>query len=265
VEALTVILPTYNERENLEYLVPQILEGEWPFPDDALRVIIVDDQSSDNTSELIKEIQKSDKRVILKVRADKPSLPQSIWEGIQAAETDFVAWLDADGSMPISDLIRFARITHLEELDVLIGSRFVFGGGYKGLNVVGKTSLLQFYRNIKMSQDSILAVVLSRALNEFLRLVLRTGIRDLTSGFLISRKSLISPRDFDAVYGDYCPILIRRLIYRGAAIREVGYTCLPRQFGISKTGASLPTYLRRGFPYIWGALREIFVTRQKGS
>jgi dolichol-phosphate mannosyltransferase len=261
MNGLTVILPTYNERQNLEYLVPQILKSKWPFPSVSLKVIVVDDQSTDGTSNLVQKLNELDTRISFIERSSKASLPLSIWDGINAATTDYVAWLDADGSMPIRDLVRFVSIAHLEDVDVVIGSRFVTGGGYKGLNVIGRTSLFQFYKNIKNSQDSILAVILSRGLNEFLRLVLRTGVRDLTSGFIVSKKSLIAAEDFKAVYGDYCPILIRRLVFRGATIREVGYTCLPRRFGVSKTGASLPTYVRRGIPYILSALRELLSTR----
>lgn len=265
MRSLTVILPTFNEKQNLEYLVPQILESNWSFPGSALRVVIADDNSTDGTSELVRRFMAIDSRVSLIERSGPPSLPLSIWEGINSSKTEYVAWLDADGSMPISDLVRFVAIAHLEEVDVVIGSRFVVGGGFKGLNEIGKTSIRQFYRNIRNSQDSVLAVILSRALNEFLRLVLRAGVRDLTSGFVVSRRPLIFAGDFDADYGDYCPILIRRLVFRGASIREIGYTCLPRQFGISKTGTSLPTYMRRGFPYILSALREVSLGAPKNS
>jgi dolichol-phosphate mannosyltransferase len=263
VRNLTIVLPTFNEKENLEYLLPQILESTWPFPSSELQVVVVDDRSTDGTSQLVNKIRGADSRVILLERNSAPSLPLSIWEGIQFAPTEYVAWLDADGSMPIADLVRFVAIAHLEDVDVVIGSRFVVGGGYKGLNVVGRTSIMEFYKNIRNSQDSVVAVILSRCLNEFLRLVLRAGVRDLTSGFIVARKSFIASRDFEASYGDYCPILIRRLVFRGAAIREIGYTCLPRAYGVSKTGSSLYTYLRRGFPYLWSAVREILRSESK--
>jgi hypothetical protein len=168
-----------------------------------------------------------------------------------------VAWLDADGSMPIKDLVKFTLMARTQALDVVIGSRFVSGGGFKGLNEVGKTSIRDFYSNLRGSQDSFLAVILSRVLNRFLRLILRSGVKDLTSGFMVARKALILEKDFHAAYGDYCPILIRRLYLRGAKMQEVGYLCLPREFGESKTGSSLIAYLRRGFPYIAKSLLEV--------
>jgi dolichol-phosphate mannosyltransferase len=257
INDLTIILPTYNERQNLELLIPEILRSAWEIDENKLHVIVVDDNSTDGTLEILEKYQALDHRFSYIVRQASPSLPLSILEGIRAAETEFVAWLDADGSMPIRDLLRFSSAVRLENLDVVIGSRFVVGGGFKGLNEVGKTSLLDFFENLNRSKDSVLAVLLSRALNEFLRIVLRAGVRDLTSGFLIVRKTFIEDRDFEASYGDYCPILIKRLVIRGAVIREIGYLCLPRMFGESKTGTSLRTYVRRGLPYIFRSIKEV--------
>jgi dolichol-phosphate mannosyltransferase len=255
---LTVILPTYNEKENLAILVPEILEADWPFDIQNLKVIVVDDNSLDGTATLLKNFELGDPRFSFIIRVSDASLPRSIYDGIHASETSYVAWLDADGSMPIKDLVRFVTIAKSSGADVVIGSRFVPGGGFKGLNEVGKTSLLAFYRNLRSSQDSFLAVILSRALNEFLRLILRAEIRDLTSGFIVARKSYIREEDFIAEYGDYCPILIKRFVARGANMQEVGYLCIPRQFGESKTGSSLYTYIKRGLPYISRSIREAF-------
>jgi dolichol-phosphate mannosyltransferase len=255
---LTVVLPTYNEKQNLEILVPEILNGDWGFPSMNLRVIVADDNSNDGTSHVLEKLAALDERFSFIIRPGAPSLPLSIWDGVNAAETEFVAWLDADGSMPIKDLIRFASIANSGNLDVVIGSRFVAGGGFKGLNEVGRTTFRDFYKNLKHSQDSILAVVLSRGLNEFLRIILRAGVRDLTSGFIVARKDLIKDYDFKADYGDYCPILIKRMVLRGARIQEVGYLCLPRIYGESKTGSSISTYIRRGLPYLSRSLREVF-------
>jgi dolichol-phosphate mannosyltransferase len=255
--SLTVILPTFNERQNLEILIPEILDGLWDIPRDKINVIVVDDNSNDGTLIVLQKFAALDTRFSYIVRSISPSLPMSIWDGINDAKSEYVAWLDADGSMPIKDLMRFVSIASSEKLDVVVGSRFVVGGGFKGLNEVGRTTIKDFYSNLKVSQDSILAVLLSRGLNEFLRVILRAGIRDLTSGFIVARKNLLKEADFFANYGDYCPILIKRLVLRGAKIQEVGYLCLPRLYGESKTGSSIISYVRRGLPYISRSMREV--------
>jgi len=152
--------------------------------------------------------------------------------------------------MPISDLKRMWIQAKYSNFDFVIGSRFVNGGGFKGMNVVGRTTLRQFIQNIRQSQDSFAAIFLSRALNYFLRALLRCGVRDLTSGFMLIRRELIKENDIRGAYGDYCPPLIYRLVRRGTPFVELGYICLPRQFGESKTGATLRQYIRRGLPYI---------------
>ena len=258
--SLTIILPTYNEKSNLEILLPEILSTSWPVD---IKVLVVDDNSKDGTNAYVDSVSSLDKRVQIQVRESAPSLPLSIWDGVKSSKSDFVAWLDADCSMPINDLLNLVCTCIDQKLDGVVGSRFCEGGGFKGLNLVGKTSLPQFYRNVRTSKDSIVAILLSRLLNVFLRLVLRAGVKDMTSGFFVVRKSFIEEKDFVASYGDYCPVLIRRLSRRGAKLKEVGYICIPRMYGESKTGSTIMQYLLRGFPYIWRSLIEILPLRSR--
>ena len=222
------------------------------------QILVADDNSKDGTQELVKEFSKRDERVQLVKRSGPPSLPDSIWDGINASQNDFVAWLDADGSMPIAALRMMWEELSKQDADVVIGSRFVTGGGFKGLNQVGKTSIREYFHNIRNSQDSFLAVVLSKFLNIFLRICLKCGVKDMTSGFIISKRKLILQDDISGGYGDYFPKFVYRVSRRTTKIIEVGYVCLPRKYGESKTGANLMQYLRRGIPYISVALSERF-------
>ena len=248
--SLTIILPVLNERENLEVLIPQVLS--WASTEHAPRisVLVVDDSSSDGSGEFVKSISSRDARVTLLERMGAASLPNSISDGVKASNSDFVAWLDADGSMPISHLEQMWISARTNSFDLVIGSRFVKGGGFKGMNQVGKTTPIQFARNLKNSEDSFIAVILSRGLNYFLRLALPCGVQDLTSGFILVRRSALIETKIEGAYGDYCPSLIYELVKKNVKTLELGYVCLPRQFGSSKTGANLIDYLRRGLPYI---------------
>ena len=137
---LTIILPTINECENLEKLIPQIVGNI----DNSLvkdyEIIVVDDGSTDNTKQLIHNLNSKNENIKLFERKTQPSLPMAIYDGINKSNYEYVMWLDADGSMPattIKDLISLQS----ENLDnVIIGSRFVKGGGYKGIQEIGKTS-----------------------------------------------------------------------------------------------------------------------------
>jgi hypothetical protein len=169
-----------------------------------------------------------------------------------------VAWLDADGSMPAQVLYEMYLEFSSSDLEVIIGSRFVKNGGFKGLNEHGRTSLFQFLQNLRQSEDSAIAVILSRILNVFLRLVLNTGIKDVTSGFILTYRHFVTNEKFVGRYGEYFPVLIKGMSRKNLQMKEYGYVCLPRTFGVSKTGSSLPEYMARGFPYIYFSFKMLF-------
>lgn len=253
--SLTVILPVFNERDNLDFLIPQILTWASSPAAPEISILVVDDGSSDGSADLVKSLSSRDSRVRLLERKQAASLPNSISDGVRTTNSDFVAWLDADGSMPISHLEKMWLYSKSYAYDLVIGSRFVEGGGFKGMNEIGKTTPIQFFKNLQNSEDSIMAVILSRALNLFLRACLPCGIHDMTSGFILVKRSFLQKVNIAGEYGDYCPSLIYELCRQGLRTHELGYVCLPRRFGNSKTGASLSDYIRRGLPYISRAVK----------
>ena len=252
---LSVVLPTFNEAENLKILIPELLVMANLLKLTNFQVLVADDNSSDGTQDLVDKISSKDSRVRLVKRSGRPSLPDSIWDGIEASQNEFVAWLDADGSMPISTLQLMWETAISQGSDVVIGSRFVSGDGFKGLNQVGKTTIREYIHNIRNSQDSFLAVVLSKLLNVFLRICLKCGVKDMTSGFVIAKRILISKDDISGNYGDYFPKFVYRVSRRTTQIIEVGYVCLPRKHGESKT-APFPTSFE--FP-VTGALFSLVI------
>jgi glycosyltransferase involved in cell wall biosynthesis len=220
-------------------------------------IVVVDDGSNDGTKELMHEFGKLYPNLIFVERQAPDGLPGAIFSGISSASGDLVAWLDADGSMPITVLHAMYLEFTAHDLDVVIGSRFVENGGFKGLNERGRTTLWQFFENLRRSEDSALAVVLSRLLNLFLRIVLNAGVKDVTSGFILTHKRLVENEKFVGRYGEYFPVLMKSMSQRNLRIKEYGYVCLPRAFGVSKTGSSLPEYIAKGFPYIYFSFKKL--------
>lgn len=256
---ISVILPTINEAGNLSFLIPQLLENETQ--ETHFQIIVVDDSSVDGTQELVREFSKKNSNVSLIERENPNGLPGAILAGIQESKGDLVAWMDSDGSMPIDVLIKMLRFQQVNQLDLVIGSRFVSGGGFKGLNESGSTSIFQFIRNIHNSQDKVLAVFLSRILNMSLRILLRSKIKDITSGFILIKRDLIINQSFIGSYGEYCPILLSRLEQQKIKLAEFGYVCIPRIYGESKTGQNLFDYIKRGFPYLHVAVKEMLTNK----
>jgi glycosyltransferase involved in cell wall biosynthesis len=187
---LSVVLPVLNERDNLAELIPELCSALSPVLE-GLEIIVVDDSSTDGTDLLLADLASRDARVRYISRKGLPaSLPESLTDGVRAASFDHVAWMDADGSMPpesLVDLVRAYRSSS-EINPTVVGSRFITGGGFKGIETVGETSVLQVIRNLRNSNDSLSAVLLSRVLNGYLWLLLGRCCRDLAP---VKRASLI--------------------------------------------------------------------------
>jgi glycosyltransferase involved in cell wall biosynthesis len=249
---LSVVLPVLNERDNLRDLIPELLAELTPVVE-RMEIIVVDDASTDGTDELVKSMTLTDSRVRYHSRAGKSaSLPQSLSDGVHDAKFTHVAWLDADGSMPafaLKDLVGAYQSLDGDS-PIVVGSRFVRGGGFKGVEVVGETSLLQVVRNLRNSNDSLSGVILSRILNRYLWLVLKRCCRDLASGFVVAKRDDVLSIGFRGSYGDYCVRFIFLAFQAGHQIVELPYVCQVRRHGISKTGTTLADFARRGLPYL---------------
>ena len=140
-QEISIILPVLNEEENLKFLIPDILRilGEIGISDH--EIIVVDDNSTDNTCEIVNEFISSNLSVVYKLRSGVKSLPLSIFEGIEIAKYENVLWLDADGSMDAESIKTILNTFFKDNCDVVIGSRFIEGGGYKGLEKNTKSTL----------------------------------------------------------------------------------------------------------------------------
>lgn len=116
---LSIILPTYNERENIALLIPQLVEA---FSDVAHEILVVDDSSPDGTGEVVEEIARRFPQVRLLTRREKTGIGSALRAGYAAASGEIILSSDADLSYPVSDLRALyerARGGH----DLVIGSR----------------------------------------------------------------------------------------------------------------------------------------------
>ena len=248
---ITVILPTINEEENLKILIPELIDVFFTKDEIKYEILVVDDGSTDNTVELIRKMNIENNRVKIISRTATASLPSSIYEGIVSSNSEYVLWMDADGSMPVYDVKRLIDEQLKNPDTVIIGSRFVEGGGYKGTGTDKEKSLSKTIKNVYESEDSVLAVFLSKIFNSLLVFLLKSEVKDITSGFIIGRKEYFKKDIFeDANYGDYFIFLVLSLMKRNIEIKEIGYVCLTRIAGYSKTSNSFLDLFKKGLPYI---------------
>jgi dolichol-phosphate mannosyltransferase len=249
--SFTIILPTFNESNNVGVLINQIFEV---FEDlDDFHILVIDDQSTDGTQTEVTAISNVNNKVKLFVRDNPDGLTGAIKYGISITNTKYVGWMDADGSMPASALLKLWTAFD-SETDLTVGSRFIIGGGFKGVTEKSR-NFISVYKNLKQSNDSIVAMLLSRILNKFLRLILTNRVKDLTSGFIIIRRNKLNLLDLQGYYGEYCPVFLYKCFRRDLKILEVPYINQPRKFGESKTGTNLITLIKRGIPYITSAVK----------
>jgi dolichol-phosphate mannosyltransferase len=249
---LSVVLPVLNERDNLAELIPELCAVLTPVLDE-LELIVVDDSSTDGTDNLMAELVRGNERIryISRVGLAR-SLPNSLSDGVRAARFPHVAWMDADGSMPPDSLreLVFSYRASSEADSIVVGSRFVSGGGFKGVEVVGETSFWQVVRNLRGSNDSFSAVLLSRILNRYLWMILDRCCRDLASGFIIAERNTVLQLGLRGSYGDYCVRFLYLAHKNKHPLVEVPYVCQLRRHGYSKTGTTLLGLLKRGVPYV---------------
>ncbi|MBI4402855.1 MAG: glycosyltransferase [Deltaproteobacteria bacterium] len=219
---LSLILPTLNERQNVVELIGQLLES---LPDIG-EIIVVDDNSTDGTREAIREhfAPLMDKRIRIHHRLSHPGLVPSLREAVALATQPLVGWMDCDLSMPPASLKDMLEMLN-KGFDLVVGSRFLPGGGQKNFVSAGK--------------DSRLEIVLSNLLNAALRLGLGIAASDFTSGFVIVRRTVLETFQWKGQHGEYFIHLLFHAQSCGSAIAEISYRCGNRKYGKSKTFGSV--------------------------
>ena len=235
-DLVSVVLPTYNERENIGPLI----EGILAHVERPVEVIVVDDDSPDGTWQVVQAVAERDPRVRLLRRIGERGLTSALTAGIGQSRGSVVAWMDCDLSMPPEVLPALLAAT--DQADLAAGSRYVPGGADEGHSLTGR--------------------LFSRTINLAASLLLGWQIKDYTSGFLAVRRPVFDRIALRGDYGEYCIDLLARAQRLGFTVREVPYRCAPRRQGESKTAANAAGYIRRGWKYVVTILRLRFETSE---
>ncbi len=173
-----VIIPTFNEKENIERIIRKVFSLSEEFD-----ILIVEDNSPDGTAAIVKRlITQFPDRLFIEERKGKLGLGTAYIHGFKWAlqrEYQFVFEMDADFSHNPEDLIRLRRACDEQGADVAIGSRYI-----KGVNVV----------NWPMGR-----VLMSYFASAYVRTITRMKIMDTTAGFKCYRRSLLQAIDFDKI------------------------------------------------------------------
>jgi dolichol-phosphate mannosyltransferase len=206
-----VVIPTYNERENITLIVPQILAQ-----DREIEVVVVDDNSPDGTGRAVESM--SEPRAHLLARPRREGIGPAYRDGFARAlamGADLVVQMDADFSHPPAALPEF--FGYATESDVVLGSRYL-----NGITVVNWP---------------IERLLLSYFGNTYIRAVTRLPVRDTTGGFKCWRREALEAIDLTRVRSNGYAFQIEmtyRLWRKGMRIREVPIIFMDRTLGDSK-------------------------------
>jgi dolichol-phosphate mannosyltransferase len=215
---VAVIIPTYNERENLESIAAR-LRTAVPEAD----LLVVDDNSPDGTGELADKLAAGDQQIHVLHRPGKAGLGAAYIAGFGwALDEGYSAMveIDADGSHQPEDLPRL--LDALQGADAVVGSRWVPGGTV---------------RNWPKSRE-----FLSRGANTYARLMLRVPVHDATAGFRAYRAQTLRAIDLGTVVSQgYCfqIDLTLRAVNAGLTVAEVPITFIDRTRGASKMSRAI--------------------------
>lgn len=228
---LAIVIPTYNEKENIRKLIFSLLQL---FP--ASRIFVVDDNSPDGTTEVVRRLALEHEDVKLIWRERKQGLASAYLDAFARILPDdtieYIATMDADFSHHPQDLL--SLLLEAEEHDLVVGSRYVAGG--------------------RVSNWSILRRLLSRYANFYASWVTGVPIEDLTAGFVVYHRNILGRilQEFVKSEGYAYQIEMKYLAHRhGAKIKEVPINFRERTTGKSKLGSRvifegivIPWYLR---------------------
>jgi dolichol-phosphate mannosyltransferase len=230
-ERAVVIIPTYNERENLPRLVPMVLEQ-----DPRLEVLIIDDNSPDGTGALADELAAASPRVHVLHRAGKLGLGTAYLTGFRwALDRDYayIFGMDADFSHDPAHLPQFLEA--IQDADVVLGSRYLQG-------------------RVTVVNWPITRLLLSYGANTYARLVTGLPVADATGGYKCFRREVLQAIDLDRVESEGYAFQIEitlRAWKKGFRIVEIPIVFTDRDVGESKMSRRI----------IWEAVWKVWKLR----
>ena len=212
---LSIVVPTYNESQNIVKMLDSIAETLSPYA--TAEIIVVDDNSPDGTAEIAslhaKNISNNQKLQVEIIRRDgKLGLSSAIIEGVQFATGELLVVMDGDLSHPPQVIPSIIEALRDSNCDIVVASRYIKGGSIIGW---------PFKRRL-----------MSKGATKIAQYGLGIEVKDPVSGFFAFRRDIIDGIKFDAIgYKMLLEILVKT---KGARVKEVPYTFINRSTGASK-------------------------------
>ena len=227
MKKVLVIIPTYNERTNIENMIEEVLSlpGE-------LEILVVDDNSPDGTGEYVKEVSQRDSRVHVLQREGKMGLGTAYVAGFKYMllnNYDIAVQMDADFSHDPKVIPEFLK--SIEENDLVIGSRYI-----QGVNVINwpmKRLLLSYFANI------------------YTKVITGMPVKDATGGFKCFRREVLESINLDNIHSNGYSFQIEmnfKTFRKGFRCKEIPIIFMDRVEGESKMSKKI---VREAITMVW--------------
>ncbi len=217
-----VIIPTYNEKENIAKIISAVMGLDKPFD-----ILVIDDNSPDGTAAIVKRLiaEEFHDRLFLLERSGKLGLGTAYIEGFRWAlgkDYEYIFEMDADFSHDPKDLPRLYEACATEGYDVSVGSRYITGA-----NVV---------------DWPLGRILMSYSASIYVRLITCINVHDTTAGFVCYRREVLEKMDLDKIRfkGYAFQIEMKYTAYKmGCRIKEVSVVFVNRKEGVSKMSGGI--------------------------
>ncbi|ODV91541.1 glycosyltransferase family 2 protein [Tortispora caseinolytica NRRL Y-17796] len=230
----SVILPTYNERDNLP-IVTWLLAKAFNENKIDWELVIVDDASPDGTQDIAKELIKiyGADRILLKPRPGLLGLGTAYVHGLQFCSGDFVIIMDADFSHHPKFIPKFIELQKKHNYDIVTGTRYAGDGGVYGWDLKRK--------------------IISRTANLLATVLLNPGVSDLTGSFRLYRREVLEKVISETTSKGYVfqMEMMVRAKAAGCTVGEVPISFVDRLYGESKLSSSEIVQYVRGLLLLW--------------
>ncbi|GAV00072.1 hypothetical protein RvY_10973 [Ramazzottius varieornatus] len=223
----SILLPTYNERENLPLIVWLLMKHlgkstELSSDGISFEIIVIDDGSPDGTQDVVKQLQQiyGSEKIVLRPREKKLGLGTAYVHGLKYAKGEFIIIMDADLSHHPKFILDFIRKQKEKDYDIVTGSRYIDHGGVYGWDLKRK--------------------IISRGANYVAQVLLRPGASDLTGSFRLYKRDVLQRLVESCISKGYV-FQMEMLVRANRAnytLAEVPITFVDRVYGQSKLGGN---------------------------
>ena len=210
--SLSIVIPVYNEDKQLHITIKKINKISKRIKD--YEIIFIDDFSSDNTKQIIKKSIRSNKKIKY-YKNIKKGLGSAIGLGINKSTKKFVCIFMCDNSDDLSDLMEYYKIINKNNLDAVLGSRFL--------------------KNSRITNYPILKMVLNRIFNYIVKIIFLSNYNDFTNAFKIYKKKTL--KELMPIVSDHFNVFLElplKIIIRKYKYKIIPISWKGRKIGVSK-------------------------------